>query len=133
MAMRRSPNKDFVQKVAEHYGTSFSDTVRVYAEQGCSKTLTASTLGMSRRYFRLLCDRFNLNGYFKPQRKMRADCKGDGSNPRKKTYSDRELLAEVAKARTLQQFKDSAKIAHTTIYYRFGSWSEAKKLSSELF
>lgn len=64
--------------VRKEFGEPFVDVVRGFAEMGYSRRMTANVLNFNLSYFRALCTRFDLHRHFKPQGKMRRDCKGGG-------------------------------------------------------
>jgi hypothetical protein len=61
-------------RIRKETGRAPSEAIRIHAEQGCSRTLTAQALGISRQTLQRICKRFDLDKYFKPQREMRDDC-----------------------------------------------------------
>ncbi len=64
-----------LQRIRKETGMSVSEAIKVHAEQGCSRTLTASTLGITRQTLQRICERFDLDKYFKPQKDMTDGCR----------------------------------------------------------
>jgi len=124
------------QEIRKEYG-SFKAAVKHYAGIGCSRVLAAEYLGISLPYFRDLLKRHNLNGEFKPQKEMLRECRPRGGAwrkkgmkiPRRLKYSDEYLLEEVSRYPVSTTFMSMSDVDVSTIYRRFGSWSNAKKLS----
>ena len=54
---------------------SACEAIRIHAEQGCSRTLTAKTLGIARQTLQRICERFDLDKHFKPQGEMMESCR----------------------------------------------------------
>jgi hypothetical protein len=123
-----------LQRIRKETDMQACDAIRIHAEQGCSKLLTASTLGISRDTLFKLCTRFDLHGSFKPQSEQKEGCRQSGKKgSRARKYSTNELLLEVKKRGSLRVFKRDSRIPHTTVYYRFGSWVEGLRQANEFY
>lgn len=125
-----------IQQARREYG-SFRQAVEHYAGMGCSRAMTARYLGIDRGHFREMVRRHNLDGLFPARRDMLPECRTAGHpahaerNRRlaRQRVTDAELLAEVAQHRTTRDFVRLARHSLSTIYARFGSYLEARRLA----
>ena len=125
-----------MRQISKEFDEPFTDVVRGFAEMGYSRRATAQILNVSVSTFRKMCDRFNLHRHFPAKRDMRKECKGRAAGwpkgkkkHRKQQYTDREVLAEVAKYPASNLFSAMADISLSTVKRRFGSWTTARSLA----
>ena len=67
-----------LRKISKEFGEPFIEVVKGFAAQGCSRTLVAGTLGMTRQTLQRYCERFDLDQYFLEQIDMRRECRPSG-------------------------------------------------------
>jgi len=120
-----------IQSIRKEFGKPFRDVIRDYADEGYSCHRTAILLGMNDNTLRNYCTQFDLHKYWKPVSERRPECRGVGTEKKRK-YTDNELLVFVRNYPTLKQFMASAPVAPGTIYYRFpGGWKEIVRQANE--
>ena len=129
-----------LQEIRKQQGCLFSEAVQKHAAEGNSRALTADLLGVDLSYFRQLCDRFDLHGYFKAQEDMKRICrptppgwpKGKPDTRRKRgiKLTDDEILAEIRKYESHSLFQSMASVSLSTVKRRIHmQWGEARKIA----
>ena len=126
-------------QIRKEFDEPFIDVVKGFAEMGYSRAATAKILEFNLSYFRQLRTRFDLHRHFKPFKDLREDCRSGGgrgwpkgrARPRRQKYTDEQLLAEVRKYPNFSLFTTMADVDMKTIYRRFGSFTEARRLAVE--
>ena len=84
-----------LQRIRHETGMSASKAIKIHAEQGCSRTLTAGTLGVTRQTLQGICERFDLDQYFKPQKDMIESCR-PGNNTGRGFPKDQPRIGQRA-------------------------------------
>ena len=120
-----------IQQAVSEYGESFPKIIAGFGAMGYSKKLTGETLGYSAGGFHCALTTWGLHDHFKSRKDQRDECRGQGT-VKKKKYSDIELIEAVKRTSSCKRFKSETGIALSTIVYRFGSWSTAKRISNQL-
>ncbi len=117
------------REIAAEFGEPFPLVVKGFAAMGYSKQATGRALGYKTAGgFHCVLTSWGLHEHFLPRGKQRPECRGKGT-PRPRKYTDESLLRAVASVSSCKRFANETGIALSTVLYRFGSWSEAKKLA----